>query len=73
VVFLVASTGNLEVLRTVLRKYELCSGQKVNLQKSSIYFGKGCAEGLKNSMKTVLGVQTEALSERYLGLPTVVG
>jgi hypothetical protein len=73
VVFLEASTGNLEALRTVLRKYELCSGQRVNLQKSSIYFGKGCAEGLKNSLETLLGVQAEALSERYLGLPTVVG
>jgi hypothetical protein len=73
VVFLEASTGNLEALRTVLQKYELCSGQRVNLQKSSIYFGKGCAAGLKNVLKTTLGVQTEALSERYLGLPTVVG
>jgi hypothetical protein len=72
VVFLEASTGNLDALQRFLRKYELCSGQRVNLHKSSIYFCKGCVDGQKNSLKAALGVQTEALSEKYLGLPTVV-
>jgi hypothetical protein len=44
IVFLEASKTNMESLQRVLAKYECCSGQRVNLQKSSIYFGKGCGE-----------------------------
>jgi hypothetical protein len=43
------------------------------LQKSSIFFGEGCVPDTKEMAKQVLEVDTEALSERYLGLPTVVG
>jgi ribonuclease HI len=73
IVFLEASNGNLEALKGILTKYEECSGQKVNLQKSAIYFGKGCDETARNHLKEVVGIGCEALSERYLGLPTVVG
>jgi hypothetical protein len=73
IVFLEASNGNLEALKNVLRRYEECSGQKVNLQKSAIYFGKGCNETARASLKQVINIDCEALSERYLGLPTVVG
>lgn len=73
VVFLEASHGNLQALRTILQDYEVASGQKVNLQKSSIFFRKDCMEEVKDALKGVIGIQSEALSERYLGLPTAVG
>jgi hypothetical protein len=73
VVFLEASTGNVEALKDILQRYEACSGQRVNLQKSSIYFGKGTTDTVKTQLKNTVGIQCEALSERYLGLPTVVG
>jgi hypothetical protein len=43
------------------------------MQKSSIYFGKGCPDATKEQLKDVIGITSEALSEKYLGLPTVVG
>jgi hypothetical protein len=73
VVFLEASEENLASLRGLLQAYEECSGQKVNEQKSSIFFGKGCSTEAKNNLKGVIGISCEALSEKYLGLPTVVG
>jgi hypothetical protein len=73
IVFLEATQSCLQALRGVLQDYEVSSGQKVNLGKSSAYFGPGCDEDLKNSLKADIGVSSEALSERYLGLPTVVG
>jgi hypothetical protein len=73
IVFLEASNGNLEALKEVLHRYEECSGQKVNLQKSAIYFGRGCNETARATLKQVINIDCEALSERYLGLPTVVG
>jgi hypothetical protein len=73
VVFLEASASNLEALKGILQQYEACSGQRVNLHKSSIYFGKGTTATVKTLLKNKVGIQCEALSERYLGLPTVVG
>jgi hypothetical protein len=73
IVFLEASLESLTALKRVLEDYESASGQKVNLQKSSIFFGDGCDPDTKDMAKQVLTVDTEALSERYLGLPTVVG
>jgi hypothetical protein len=57
----------------VLQDYQLSSGQKVNLKKSSIFFGPGCSGDKKVHLKRSIGINSEALSERYLGLPTVVG
>jgi hypothetical protein len=45
----------------------------VNLQKSSIFFGPGCGEDQREHLKGVIGIASEALTERYLGVPTVVG
>jgi hypothetical protein len=73
VVFLEASEENLSTLREVLKFYEDCSGQRVNKQKSSIFFGKGCSEDDKTNLKNIIGISCEALSEKYLGLPTAVG
>jgi hypothetical protein len=73
IVFLEASQGNMDALKAVLEQYEECSGQKVNLQKSSIFFGKKCGEDNKRMLKSRIGIACQALSERYFGLPTVVG
>jgi hypothetical protein len=73
IVFLEASRQNMQTLKRVLTDYEVSSGQRVNLQKSSIFFGPGCNDGLKEQVKRDIGIACEALSERYLGLPTVVG
>ena len=69
IVFLEGSQGNLETLRHILQMYEHASGQRVNLQKSSIFFGQGSTEDNKAMLKGVIGINSEALSERYLGLP----
>jgi hypothetical protein len=72
-VFLEATGDNFRALQSVLHRYEACSGQKVNLHKSSIFFGKGCSEKTKEELKQIMGIQSEAPNEKYLGLPTSVG
>lgn len=54
-------------------KYEEVSRQNVNLQKPHFFFGKGSREEDKGVLNQVIGTNSEALSERYLGLPTVLG
>jgi hypothetical protein len=73
VVFLEASEESMLTLSRILHGYEVCSGQRVNMDKSSIFFGKGCSVEERNNLKTAVGISSEALSERYLGLPTLVG
>jgi hypothetical protein len=73
IVFLEATVDSLNTLKQVLTEYEASSGQKVNLQKSSVFFGEGCDQAKKAELKQIIGVSEEALNERYLGLPTAVG
>jgi hypothetical protein len=60
-------------VKNALDLYCRASGQQVSLEKSSIHFAKGCSEATKTVIKDTIQVYTEALSERYLGLPTDVG
>jgi hypothetical protein len=49
------------------------SGQDINLEKSSVFFGQSCADQVKERVKEELGVQSEVLNDIYLGMPTMVG
>ena len=71
--FIEGSESNLLTLKAVIGDYEMASGQKVNLQISSIFFGKVSTEDTKEQLKAVIGITSEALSEKYLGLPTAMG
>ena len=61
------------ILKGVLNSYCDASGQRINNDKSSIYFGKGCQEPVRQQIKDVLEVDNETLKEKYLGLPSDVG
>jgi hypothetical protein len=49
------------------------SDQKINLDKSTIFFGNKCELEVKNRVMATLGVHNEALQETYLRMPTDVG
>ena len=57
----------------VLATYCNASGQRINFDKCSVFFSKGCPEDTRQEIKNILNVQVETLSEKYLGLPTDVG
>lgn len=60
-------------IKVVLQAYCRASGQLVNMEKSSIHFANGCSNDLREDVKNILEVQTEAVSEKYLGMPSDVG
>jgi hypothetical protein len=72
-IFMSASSQSGDRLNEILRIYGECLGQSVNREKSSIYFSPNTPEQARQSLKRILGIQVEAFSERYLGLPTAVG
>ena len=61
------------VLTPCIVPYCAGSGQKINKDKSSIYFGTHCSDAVKNMVMHKLEIQTEALNDSYLGMPIEVG
>jgi hypothetical protein len=60
------------VLKDTLKTYCDGPGQKVNLDKYSVFFGNHCNVLIKDRVKGSLGVQSEILNDYYLGMPTSV-
>ena len=71
--FIKANGDSARDARDTLDAYCRASGQRVNLEKSSIFFSKRCPVMVKQELKTILNVQNESLNEKYLGLPSNVG
>jgi hypothetical protein len=60
-------------IKMVLEDYAMSTGQLLNPQKCSIYFGESCLNGTKEEVKRILYVSQEAFEAKYLGLPTPEG
>ncbi|KAA3468713.1 reverse transcriptase [Gossypium australe] len=60
-------------VRYIIREYEMSAGQKVNYDKSLIYFGANVKEEVNEDIIRVLGVRVASSPEKYLGLPMMVG
>ena len=57
----------------ILKTYEGASGQKVNKNKTAIFFSKSIVETTKQEIKEALGLQEIVHFEQYLELPSLVG
>jgi ribonuclease HI len=68
-----ADMTNATSLQNVLDTYCANSGQMVSLAKSSIFFSPNTNALLRSEICTMLHIDTEALSDKYLGLPALVG
>lgn len=68
-----ATTEECVYLQSVLRDYELASGQKINFFKSEMVFSKIVPPALGQALGLFLGVVVVAKHEKYLGLPTFIG
>jgi hypothetical protein len=57
----------------VLRLYCNASGQRVNMEKSSIHFAKGCQNGVREEIKGILQVYNVSLSENIWACLLMLG
>ena len=64
---------NLQALNEVLHTYSEGSGQRINFEKSSVFFGDHCPEHIKDRIMTCLNVRCVAIQTNYLGMPSWVG
>ena len=65
--------GDVQTIKTIIETYEKDSGQKLNTEKTTLFFSKNVPDCSKPSIKNLLGVPEIREYESYLGLPAVVG
>ena len=68
-----ANAQNANTLKRVLDMYCRSSGQLVSMAKSSIFFSPNTRVHTREEICNTLDIFTEALSDKYLGLPSMVG
>ena len=68
-----ADMTNATSLRQTLDQYCACSRQLVSEAKCSIFFSPNVTVEVKVDICTELNIMSEALSDKYLGLPAMVG
>ena len=54
-------------------EYEEASGQKVNTNKSSIFFSPNTAQETRDEIFNILGPMQNSRHTKYLGLPSLIG
>ena len=60
-------------LLAILQSYEEASGQKMNTNKTSIFFSKNTRVGDKEIISEFAGIPVTSRYDKYLGLPALVG
>jgi hypothetical protein len=60
-------------IQDILAIYEQASGQKLNREKTSIFFSRNTKVATKQHILSVAGVNSTSQFEKYLGLPALIG
>lgn len=68
--FLKGTITEAQNLANILNQYCFASGQAINLNKSGIFFGKGCPHLLKSNPANELRVPIIEKTRKYLGIPS---
>lgn len=67
-----AKVEPVEQVRRILRKYEQASGQKVNYNKSALYFSPNCTSTCRARISGVLTIAEQHSIRRYLGIDHII-
>ncbi|KAH1045709.1 hypothetical protein J1N35_036493 [Gossypium stocksii] len=73
VLFGEATDRGVGIFEKILKEYEVCSRQCVNYGKSTIFFSSNTTDSARLAISNRLGVKWANYSEKYLGLPYMVG
>jgi hypothetical protein len=60
-------------IHTILEVYEKASGQKINKEKTSIFFSRNTNRAFRDHISSIIGITATKCYEKYLGLPVLVG
>ena len=68
-----ASIDQIQVVMECLDQFCTLSGQKVSLNKSSIFFLRNVETTLANNISSLSQIPTTSNLDRYLGAPSITG
>lgn len=68
-----ATVSNCQQILHILDLYEHASGQKINREKTSLYFSANTPYAIKGEICSIVGVQASTPTQKYLGLLVMVG
>ena len=71
--FFRASTEECQVVKNILSQYEIASGQKLNTDKTSIFYSHNTPQETRLAIGNLMGAPNANSIERYLGLPPFLG
>jgi hypothetical protein len=60
-------------VQLLLHQYEQASGQKLNVEKTSIFFSRNTWQPFREFIGSLVGTTALKSYEKYLGLPALVG
>ncbi|OMO96147.1 reverse transcriptase [Corchorus capsularis] len=72
-IFLRATVAECEVLSRVLKRFELASGQLINVDKSTVLFSSNTPDSIRASIMQYLGIHKILTRDKYLGMPIMIG
>ena len=70
--FCKVSPQECQKLTKILKLYEDASGQKINVEKSLIFFSHNTPQQLREEVLNILGSMQGSRHNKYLGLPTFI-
>lgn len=73
VLFLEVTIGQIEVIKGYLDLFSSMSGQKVNYEKSTIFFSNGVEEDIATTISRETGIPRTEDLDKYLGVPSING
>ena len=71
--FCKAQKKDCQHIMSILQLYEKVSGQKINMEKSAIYFSSNTKSEDRGMLRQLLKVQAALEEDRYLGIPIMIG
>ncbi|XP_026451504.1 uncharacterized protein LOC113351785 [Papaver somniferum] len=66
------NTTQMQHLQQIIPIFSEASGQVINMQKSTIFFGKHTSSAHKTSITGILNMKQMGLGEKYLGIPLLL-
>ena len=72
-IFCKANMSECNKVWKVLKDYEAASGQRMNREKTSLFFSKNTSMEIQSSIKNLFEAQIIKQHDQYLGLPPLIG
>ena len=71
--FCKACSSECHTIKEILQIYEVALGQKINCEKSSIFFSTNTPSSTGDEIRMLLNTTSTETFEKYLGLPPIIG